>query len=63
MENIEIAEFGLGDFDHFGLEVVVYVNTDRCCAKELILTPWQICTEHRHPPFDGTLGKEETFRC
>ena len=25
--------------------------------------PRQICPEHRHPPFDGTPGKEETFRC
>jgi D-lyxose ketol-isomerase len=22
-----------------------------------------MCPEHRHPPFDGTPGKEETFRC
>ena len=25
--------------------------------------PGQTCPEHRHPPFDGTPGKEETFRC
>ena len=25
--------------------------------------PDQTCPEHRHPPFDGTPGKEETFRC
>ena len=25
--------------------------------------PRQLCPEHRHPPFDGTPGKEETFRC
>ena len=39
------------------------MNTDRYCAKELVLYPRQICPEHRHPPFDGTPGKEETFRC
>jgi D-lyxose ketol-isomerase len=33
------------------------------CAKELVLVPGQTCPEHRHPPFEGTPGKEETFRC
>src|ERR1700758_236845 len=62
-ETIEIADFGLSRLDQIGLEVVVYVNTDRYCAKELVLFPRQTCPEHRHPPFDGTPGKEETFRC
>jgi D-lyxose ketol-isomerase len=39
------------------------VNTDRYCAKELVLYPGQKCPEHRHPPFDDSPGKEETFRC
>ncbi len=59
---IEIADFGLGDLEHIGLEIVVYVNTARVCAKELVLFPHQTCPEHRHPPFEGTPGKEETFR-
>ncbi len=62
-ETIEIADFGLSRLDEIGLEVVVYVNTDRYCAKELVLFPRQTCPEHRHPPFEGTPGKEETFRC
>jgi len=41
----------------------VYVNADRYCAKELVLHPGQTCPEHRHPPFDDTPCKEETFRC
>ena len=61
-ESIEIVDFGLDDFEHLGTEIVVYVNTERCCAKELVLFPHQTCAEHRHPPFDGTPGKEETFR-
>jgi D-lyxose ketol-isomerase len=60
---IEIADFGLSRIGELGLEVVVYINTDRVCAKELVLFPRQTCPEHRHPPFDGTPGKEETFRC
>jgi D-lyxose ketol-isomerase len=61
-EGIEIADFGLGRLDEIGLQIVVYVNTDRVCAKELVLFPHQGCPEHRHPPFDGEPGKEETFR-
>jgi len=60
---IEIADFGLGEFDRTGLAIVVYVNTDRYCAKELVLTPQQTCPEHRHPPIGVDRGKEETFRC
>jgi D-lyxose ketol-isomerase len=62
-EEIEIADFGLGQLEQLGLQLVVYVNTERVCAKELVLFPGQICPEHRHPPFEGTPGKEETFRC
>jgi D-lyxose ketol-isomerase len=61
-ENIEIADFGLGRLAEIGLQIVVYVNTDRVCAKELVLFPHQRCPEHRHPPVDGEPGKEETFR-
>ena len=60
---IEVADFGLSRLDETGLELVVYVNTERVCAKELVLLPWQLCPEHRHPPYGGTPGKEETFRC
>ena len=61
-EQIEVADFGLGRLDEIGLQIVVYVNTDRVCAKELVLFPHQRCPEHRHPPFEGEPGKEETFR-
>lgn len=62
-ERIEVADFGLSRLRAQGLMILVYVNTDRYCAKELVLYPGQTCPEHRHPPFDGTPGKEETFRC
>ncbi len=60
---IEVADFGLNRLDDIGLELVVYVNTDRVCAKELVLFPGQICPEHRHPAVMDDAGKEETFRC
>ncbi|HEY0321760.1 MAG TPA: D-lyxose/D-mannose family sugar isomerase [Pyrinomonadaceae bacterium] len=61
--NIEVADFGLRDLERTGLELVTYVNTDRVCAKELVLFPGQTCPEHRHPPVASEEGKEETFRC
>jgi D-lyxose ketol-isomerase len=62
-DSIEIVDFGLGDFERTGLAILVYVNTERVCAKELVLLPHQTCPEHRHPPVEGEPGKEETFRC
>ena len=62
-ERIEIADFGLGDFEHTGLGVLIYVNTQRVCAKELAMLSRQTCPEHRHPTVGGRPGKEETFRC
>jgi D-lyxose ketol-isomerase len=43
--------------------LITYVNTDRYCAKELVLFPRQTCPEHRHPPVGDDPGKMETFRC
>lgn len=59
---IEVADFGLDDLERWGLQIVVYVNTERVCAKELVMFPGQACPEHRHPPVGGEPGKEETFR-
>ncbi len=63
---IEVADFGLGMLEEVGLQLLVYVNTERCCAKEMVLRPFQTCPEHRHAngvengvPY---VGKEETFR-
>jgi D-lyxose ketol-isomerase len=62
-EVIEVADFGLDDLERTGLQLLVYVNTERVCAKELVLFAGQTCPEHRHPPYEGSPGKEETFRC
>ncbi len=64
IDAMEIADLGLGDIKRLGVEVIVYENNDRYCAKELVLLPRQTCPEHRHPRVDGrNLGKKETFRC
>ncbi len=60
---IEIADFGLDDLERTGLELVVYENNERYCAKELVLFPRQTCPQHRHPPVGEDPGKRETFRC
>ena len=61
--SIEVADLGLGELARTGLEILVYVNTDRYCAKELVLFPRQTCPQHKHPPVGGCPGKMETFRC
>lgn len=61
--NIEVASFGLGRLEVEGLELITYVNTDRYCAKDLVLFPYQTCPEHLHPPVGDDPGKMETFRC
>ncbi|MDD5483746.1 MAG: D-lyxose/D-mannose family sugar isomerase [Kiritimatiellae bacterium] len=62
-ERIEVCDFNLGRLENIGTEIVIYVNTVRCCAKELVLFPGQICPEHIHPQVGNYPGKEETFRC
>lgn len=62
-QRIEVADFGLGNLEVFGLQLLTYVNTDRVCSKELVLFPGQTCPEHLHPTIGQRAGKEETFRC
>ncbi len=62
-QQIEIADCGLGEIETLGLQLITYINTDRCCAKELVLFANQLFPEHRHPPVGNDPGKEETFRC
>jgi D-lyxose ketol-isomerase len=65
VKQIEVTDVGLGQLERIGLQLVVYINTERCCAKELVLFPQQNFPEHRHPPLPqfNEPGKEETFRC
>lgn len=62
-QQVEVADFGLNQVETIGLQLVVYVNTVRVCAKEMVLLPGQTCPEHKHVPSYGRDGKEETFRC
>ncbi len=62
-KKMEITDFGLEDFFNIGLGVIIYINTNKVCAKELAMTPFQICPQHKHPDISNSPGKEETFRC
>lgn len=62
-DNIEVADYDLNDVNNVGLQLITYVNTNRVCAKEMVLLPYQTCPEHWHVDTDGMQGKEETFRC
>ena len=63
--HLEITDYALGNVRETGTEIILYVNTPRCCAKEMALLPFQTCPEHRHAQIEsiGYPGKEETFRC
>ncbi len=60
---LEFCDYGLDNFEKVGTMILIYVNTSRVCAKEIILMPYQICPEHIHPQLGDYPGKEETFRC
>ncbi|MEM8493877.1 MAG: D-lyxose/D-mannose family sugar isomerase [Planctomycetota bacterium] len=60
---IEVCDYQLGDLDRVGTEIVIYVNNDLYCGKEIVLFPNQLCPEHLHPPVGDYPGKTETFRC
>ena len=63
INNIEVADFGLGDVENTGLQLVIYINCDAYCAKEMVLLPHQTCPEHQHITVGKQQGKQETFRC
>lgn len=62
-QSIEVADLGLNQIEEIGLQLLTYINTQKVCAKEMVLTPFQTCPEHKHVPTNGVAGKEETFRC
>jgi D-lyxose ketol-isomerase len=61
-EQIEVSDFGLSKLEYFGVQTLTYFNTDRICAKQIVLFPNQICPEHWHPKVGTDPGKEEIMR-
>lgn len=44
-KNIEVCDYGIGMVEEIGLQLLPYINTERVCAKEIVLTPGQTCHE------------------
>ncbi len=63
INSIDFADFGLNNIEEEALNIILYVNNDRYCAKEMVLLPNQTCPEHLHPDLENYEGKQETFRC
>ena len=61
-ESIEVVDFGLGNIEKEGVQVLTLVQTERISVKVLVMLPHQTEPEHWHPPVDNDPGKEETIR-
>jgi D-lyxose ketol-isomerase len=61
-ESIEVVDFGLGNIEKEGVQVLTLVQTERISVKVLVMLPDQTEPEHWHPPVDDDPGKEETIR-
>jgi D-lyxose ketol-isomerase len=53
--DIEIADFGLGEYEKTGLALVLRCNEPEYCSKWLVVEPGQTCPAHHHKK------KKETF--
>ena len=64
IDQIEVADVGLGELVTTGLQILTFVSTQWIGAKLLILRPYQFFPQHRHPPSstEDYPGKEEIFR-
>ena len=60
---MEIADFGLGEIEISGAQIITLVDTPQIAAKILVMLPHQTEPEHTHPAIGEYLGKEETIRC
>jgi D-lyxose ketol-isomerase len=61
-DKIEIADFGLNEFQKQGMHLFTMIATNRYAAKALALAPLQTEPEHWHPRIDDDPGKQETIR-
>ena len=63
LERIEVADFGLGELEQTGAEILALVNTEKFAVKLIVLFPNQTLPEHKHPSIGNYSGKEEAIRC
>lgn len=62
VDAIAVADFGLGNLEKEGAQILTLLATDRVAAKVIVLFPGQTLPEHRHPPVGDDPGKEESLR-
>ena len=60
--SIEVADFGLGNLELEGAQILTLLDTERIAVKLLALTSFQHLPEHWHPRLGDDPGKEETLR-
>lgn len=63
LDSIEVADFGLGELELSGAQILTLVDTEQVAAKVLVMLPHQTEPEHRHPRLGEYPGKDETIRC
>ena len=59
---IEVADFGLGNLEVEGAQILTLIQTERIGVKLIVLFPHQSLPEHWHPRVGNDPGKEETVR-
>jgi D-lyxose ketol-isomerase len=63
IEQIEVADLGLGELEQSGVQILTLVSTGKIATKVLVMFPLQTEPEHRHTSLGDYPGKEETIRC
>mgnify|MGYP000934529162 CR=1 FL=1 len=62
VKRIEVVDFGLGNLQKEGAQILTFYSTNRASAKVIVLFPYQTLPEHWHPQIGNDPGKEETIR-
>jgi D-lyxose ketol-isomerase len=62
LAGITVADFGLGELETTGAQILTLVDTPEIAVKLIALFPGQTLPEHSHPPLGAYPGKAETLR-
>ena len=63
LAQIAVADFGLGELEETGAQILTLLDTAEIAVKLIVLFPGQTLPQHRHPPLGAYPGKSETLRC
>ena len=56
IEAMEITDFGLGEIEIYGGQIVNLVDTDQIAAKLIVMLPSQTLPEHKHLAVGAYVG-------